>query len=142
MYAFRNLFDKHPNIISGAVMAWVNLVIIAGWVRVDGKTVSALNLAIGATLALFVAAKTSNTAVLNELAADPPKIDGVSLAPVVPVVASRRRGQKGSTTVELVLGTALIADVVIGAVFGVVLAVVLVLVTLVVLGVLTLFVDF
>lgn len=114
IYALSNVLDKHPNIISGAVMSWVNLAIIAEWVKIDGKTASALNLALAATLALFVASKTSNTAVLNELAQDPPTVDGVALDPAAepPVKAARaRKKEDGQITPERALSIAILAAV-------------------------------
>ena len=116
IYALRNVLDKHPNIISGAVMAWVNLAVIAEWVKIDGKTASALNLALAATLALFVASKTANVSVLNDLADTPPSAEGVALAPVVgdPAPTARRRkprGEAGQITPERALSIAILAAV-------------------------------
>lgn len=88
LYALSNVLDKHPNIISGAVLAWVNVLIALGVIELDGKEVSALNLALAGTLSLFVASKTANVSVLNDLAKSPPEVEGVELP--VP----RRKGSR------------------------------------------------
>lgn len=77
LYALRNVLDKQPLQITAAIMAWVNLVVIADLWNPGEKVVGGFNAALIATLLLFVSTKTTNTSVLNELAADPPTIDGV-----------------------------------------------------------------
>ena len=108
IYALSAVLDKHPNIISGAVLAWVNVLIALGVLELDGKEVSALNLALAGTLSLFVASKTANVAVLNELAQDPPSVDGVPLAPAVEP-ANRGRNDSGQVSIGGIVVAILIA---------------------------------
>lgn len=68
MYAIKNIFDKTPLMLSGAIMGVVNFLILMEWLSMDGKQVSGLNLALVGVLGLFVATKTANKAVLEELA--------------------------------------------------------------------------
>lgn len=104
MYAIRNLFDKHPIQLAGAVMAWVNLAIIVGWVEMKPEAVAGLNGALVITLGLFVAAKTTNTRVLNDLADTPPTVDGVELAPATaPAKAKRTRKQAGASDLAVIV---------------------------------------
>lgn len=73
MYSVRSLLSKNPVTISGAVMAWVNLAVIAEWLTWDAKTVAALNIALVSTLGVFVISTTVNTSKLDELEAKPAK---------------------------------------------------------------------
>jgi hypothetical protein len=96
MYAIRNLFDKHPIQLAGALTAWLNLAVIAGWVEISAEAVAGLNGALVITLGLFVASKTANVAVLNDLADTPPTVDGVELSPASPAVKPRGPVKKAS----------------------------------------------
>lgn len=68
MYALRNLLDKNPIQISGAVVALVNAIAAASSWAPSPETILAGETALVAVLGLFVAAKTENSASLNELA--------------------------------------------------------------------------
>ena len=70
MYGIKNILDKSPVTVSGAVVAVVNFCIAMSWLTLDGKQVAALNTALVLLLSLFVANKTANKAVLHELADD------------------------------------------------------------------------
>lgn len=55
MYSLKNVFTKSPNVIAAAIMAWVNLGVILNWIPITGEVqTAALNLAVAATLSLFV----------------------------------------------------------------------------------------
>lgn len=66
MYSVKNLVQKNPVQISGAVIAVLNVLIIAGWVVLDAKAVAALNTALIAVLGLFVSQATVNAAALRD----------------------------------------------------------------------------
>lgn len=68
IYSLRALLDKQPVTISAALFAVLNVFVVAGVVDIDGKTVSAGNTALVLLLGLFVQSKTTNTAVLQEVA--------------------------------------------------------------------------
>lgn len=68
LYAIRNLLDKNPTQISAAVMAIVNLPILATWWTPPAAAVSGLNVALVLVLGLFVVTRTVNGAKLAELA--------------------------------------------------------------------------
>lgn len=73
MYSLKSVLDKQPVTITTAVMAVVNLCVIAGWVHLASQTVAGANTALVLVLALFVNSKTANAAVLREMAAAPKK---------------------------------------------------------------------
>ena len=115
MYAFRNLFDKHPLQISAVVVAGLNYAIVADWIEMTADEISALNAFLILLLGLFIAAKTANVAVLNELRNDPPTAEGVELTPVeTPIVDTASGGglappiDRGSAGVELLVGVGII----------------------------------
>lgn len=64
----KNIFNKTPLQLSGAIVAVVNFLIINGTINMKAEAVSGLNLAMVSVLGLLVANKTANKAVLNELA--------------------------------------------------------------------------
>lgn len=68
IYSLRALLEKQPVTLAGAAVAVANVLIVAGVVTLDAKTVAAGNTALVTVLGLFVNSKTSNTAVLTELA--------------------------------------------------------------------------
>lgn len=68
MYGLRNILDKQPVQITGAVMSVLNLAVVAGWVHAASTTVAAGNTALVLILGLFVNSRTTNTAVLHEIA--------------------------------------------------------------------------
>lgn len=67
MYRLRNLLDKNPIQISGAVMALLNLLVIVDVVSVSADAVAASNTALILVLGLFVTTRTTNTAKLEDL---------------------------------------------------------------------------
>lgn len=67
MYKLKNLKDKNPIQVSGSVIAVVNFAIIMDFIDMTGEQVAGLNTGLIALLGLFVAAKTSNNASLEEL---------------------------------------------------------------------------
>jgi len=71
MYGLRNVLDKQPIQIATAVMAIVNLCVIAGWVHLASTTVAGGNTTLVLVLGLFVKAKTATTAALRELTSPP-----------------------------------------------------------------------
>lgn len=66
--SFKNVLNKTPLQLSGAVMGVVNFLIINDTIHMKVAAVSGLNLAMIGVFGLFVATKTANKAVLNELA--------------------------------------------------------------------------
>lgn len=68
LYSLKNILDKNPIQLSGAVMAVLNVPIVAGAIDWSTATVAAANVALVAVLGLFISAKTSNDAVLQEMA--------------------------------------------------------------------------
>jgi hypothetical protein len=78
LYGLGNLFQKQPITIATSIVAWLNVFVIAGAITFSAETVSALNIALVATLGLFVSSQTTNTSVLTELAANG-TVDGVPL---------------------------------------------------------------
>lgn len=69
MYSIKSVLDKNPIQLSSAIMLLVNFLVIAHIVgHPDAETVAAGNGALIALLGLFVATKTANKAVLDELA--------------------------------------------------------------------------
>lgn len=90
MYSLRNLAQKNPIQISGVVIAWLNVLVIAGTIDVSAETVSSLNIALVLTLGLFVAVNTANKTALDEFLADMEKA-GVQPPPQDrPLRASKR----------------------------------------------------
>lgn len=63
----KNIFTHRPTEISGAIMAWVNFLIITHTINLDAVGAGALNLALGSTLILFVKSTTNTNAAMNEL---------------------------------------------------------------------------
>lgn len=68
-YSLKELGNRNPVQISGAVMTLVNLPIIGQVWHPEPEFVSGLNIALVAVLGLFVVAKTVNTAKLEEAGA-------------------------------------------------------------------------
>lgn len=68
LYSLKNVLDKNPIQLSGAAMAVLNVPIVSGAIDWSTATVAAANVALVAVLGLFISAKTSNDAVLAELA--------------------------------------------------------------------------
>lgn len=68
LYNVKNVFDKNPIQLSGAAMAVLNVPIVSGTLDWSTPTVAAANVALVAVLGLFISSKTSNDAVLQELA--------------------------------------------------------------------------
>ena len=68
MYRLRNILDKNPIQISAAVVAVLNVPVVAGAISLTTETVGAMNVALVAVLSLFVSSKTANRAVLDEIA--------------------------------------------------------------------------
>lgn len=96
MYALRNMLDKHPIQLAGAIMGWVNLAIIADWVTMKPAAVAGLNGALVLTLGLFVATKTANVSVLNALSDSPPTMGGVELSSTAkPKQPTRKQSGQG-----------------------------------------------
>jgi tRNA1(Val) A37 N6-methylase TrmN6 len=72
MYGIKNVLDKNPIDIMTALVLIVNFVVLMGWWELSGEQTAALNGAGIAVLGLFVKAKTTNTAKLEELDPQPP----------------------------------------------------------------------
>jgi hypothetical protein len=71
LYSLKNVLDKNPIQLSGAAMAVLNVPIVSGALDWSTPTTAAANVALVAVLGLFISAKTSNDAVLQELAETP-----------------------------------------------------------------------
>lgn len=67
MFSLKEIFNRNPIQISGAVLALANFAIIMDWIDMTADQVAAGNGALGAILGLFVVTKTTNTAKLEEL---------------------------------------------------------------------------
>jgi hypothetical protein len=117
VYGLKNLLDKNPVTISGALVAIVGAAVISGWISLSVESLAAWNTALVLVLGLFVNSRTANKAVLNELADTPPTVDGVPLAPAsetpAPAAARRRKpkGEGGQITPERALSIAILAAV-------------------------------
>lgn len=67
LYNPKNVLDKNPIQISGAVMACVNVPVVSGALDWSTPTVAAVNVALVAVLGLFISSKTANKATLEEM---------------------------------------------------------------------------
>jgi hypothetical protein len=70
MYSVKNLINKNPIQISGAVLAIMNWLVLMDWVELADKQVAGFNTALVAVLGVFIANKTENSESLRELEAD------------------------------------------------------------------------
>lgn len=67
MYSLKEVLNRNPIQISGAIGAIVNWAVIMEWLDITGDQVAGLNVVLLAVLGLFVVTKTTNTAKLEEL---------------------------------------------------------------------------
>lgn len=70
MYSFKNVLQKNPIQISGAIITMLNVLVMAGAITLRGEVVAGINTALVVVLGLFVANTTANVAVLKELSGD------------------------------------------------------------------------
>lgn len=68
LYNLKNVWNKSPIQLTVSVIAVVNFANIMNWLTMTGDQISGLNMALVAVLGLFIADKTSNDAVLQEMA--------------------------------------------------------------------------
>lgn len=67
-YKVKNILDKSPIQITAAILSIVNLGVLMNWYTLTGDQVAGLNTALFSVLGLFIVSKTSNKAVLQEMA--------------------------------------------------------------------------
>lgn len=111
MYSPKNLLQKNPIQISGALFAIANATIVSGWVEMTVEQLAAWETALLLVLGLFVASQTVNKAVLSELADSPPTVDGTPVVTGEAMPAKRK--QRGAVDLKDILVLALIVLVVV-----------------------------
>lgn len=98
MYSLRNILTQAPEKVSSAVLAVVNVAVVAGWVDVTKETLGGLNVALVLALGLFyVAPLTTSKAGLAQMqrATDDAHAAGVTLgASVAPPAPAKRSVRK------------------------------------------------
>ena len=70
MYSLKNILDKTPIQLSGAIVGILNLGVLLDVVDLTADQVSGVNVGAVLLLGLFVSQKTANKAVLAEIQAD------------------------------------------------------------------------